>query len=72
MVHFYSPLDEKELSFAQLDEFQTYDYVMTIVDGLSRFSRFFSVSEDSHGRKGVQDFFRRLDPSVRKAKGSGK
>ena len=45
------------IDFVQVDEFQNHDYVMTVVDGLSRFARFVQCRKTINAEKSLQLFF---------------
>ena len=45
------------VDFIQVDEYQNFDYVMTIVDGLSRFVRFFPCKKSITGEKAFRLLF---------------
>ena len=45
------------VDFVQVDEFQGFDYVLTVVDGLSRFVRFFPCKKSITGEKAFKLIF---------------
>ena len=45
------------VDFVQVDEYQNFDYVLTIVDGLSRFCRFFPCKKTINGEKAFKIIF---------------
>ena len=45
------------IDFVQVDEYQNLDYVMTVVDGLSRFCRFIPCKKTINAEKALRLFF---------------